>query len=58
MIRYERVGDIEQQSVDLEGVNKIIELATLAKDCPEDLRAVLVSAIAAMVSPRLVRKEE
>ena len=58
MIKYERVGEVEQQVTDLEGVDKVIELARLAKDCPEDLRSVLVSAIAAIVSPRLVMKEK
>ena len=54
MIRHERIGDTELQEVDLSGVDKIIELAKLAQNSPNDLRAVLVETIHQINKPALI----
>ena len=58
MIKYERVGEAELRCVDTSAVNKVLELAKLAKDCPDDLRAALIRAIGMLTDPTLMVKEK
>lgn len=51
MIRHERVGDAEESSVDLSGVDAVLDLAKIALVAPADLRQALIKTIETISSP-------